>query len=125
MKSKFLMIILAAVSLGLLFSACSDSPVGDPPAAEGKKLYAANCLSCHPIDPSQPRVGPDLVGLSARLSSSGRDAAGFFEESIREPEKEISAGFQNLMPSADLLGLSDAEIEAVLAYLAILTEDMD
>ncbi|MEN8241240.1 MAG: cytochrome c [Chloroflexota bacterium] len=123
MTSKSFTILLIVISLSLGFTACSDSPEGDPLAAQGKKLYAANCLSCHPIDPSQPRVGPDLAGLSDKLTASGLDAAAVLEESIREPGKEITEGYQDLMPAAAVLGLGDEEISALISYLENLSDE--
>lgn len=122
MISKFFTFFTVVIAFSMIISACSGEPVDDPMAAEGKKLVAANCLGCHPIDPSQPRIGPDLVGLSDRLTASGNIAVAVLEESIRQPGKEIAPGYQDLMPSADLLGLGDEEIEAIITYLGTLTE---
>jgi cytochrome c2 len=108
--------------LSIFFAACSGTTDGDPLLTQGEKLYTTNCLSCHPIDPEQPRVGPYLVGLGTRLQASGQDAADIFGESIREPGKVLSTGYQNLMPAADVLGLSEEDIQALIAYLISLEE---
>jgi mono/diheme cytochrome c family protein len=111
------LILLAILLVSFAFTACSGNAGSDPLVVQGEKLFTANCLSCHPIDPGQPRVGPDLVGLGPRLQASGQDAAAILGESIREPGKVLSTGYQDLMPSADLLGLNMEDIEALTAYL--------
>jgi mono/diheme cytochrome c family protein len=108
--------------LGIFLAACSGSSKGDPLLTKGEKLYTTNCLSCHPTDPEQPRVGPYLVGLGAQLQASGQDAEDILQESIREPGKVLSTGYQNLMPAADVLGLSGEDIDALVAYLIGLEE---
>ena len=117
MLPKKFSILLVILLLGMALNACSGSPAGDPLIAEGEKLFSAKCLSCHPTDPEQPRVGPDLVGLGARLQASGKEAAAVLGESIRQPGKVLSTGYQDLMPSADVLGLNAEDIEALTAYL--------
>jgi mono/diheme cytochrome c family protein len=108
--------------LCIFLAACSSTTEGDPLLAQGEKLYTTNCLSCHPIDPEQPLVGPYLVGLGARLQASGQAAEGILEESIREPGKVLSTGYQNLMPAAEVLGLNEEDIQALIAYLVSLEE---
>ena len=113
MSSKYSNILLLSLLFCLTLTACSNSTEENPLAAEGKKVYATNCLGCHPLNLSKPNVGPDLAGL---------DSDAILEESIREPGKQVTTGYQNLMPSADQLGLSDADIKALLRYLTSLSK---
>jgi mono/diheme cytochrome c family protein len=110
-------LILLAIGVGACGSADQD-----PLVAQGERLYKNNCLSCHPTDPTQPRVGPYLVGLGANLEASGQDATTVLEESIRNPGSVITTGYQDLMPPAEVLGLGDTEIEALVAFLLALEE---
>lgn len=53
--------------------------------AQGKQMFGvANCFSCHRFDEQGGAIGPDLTGLSGRMST--RDLL----ESIIEPSKAIS-----------------------------------
>ena len=121
MRSKLFLIVLVITTICIPLAACSSSSAEVSSTAAGEKIYAANCLSCHPTDPNQPRVGPDLVGLSDTLRDSGMDADFILKESIIEPGKEITPGYQDLMPSADLLGLSEMDVDALVAFLSSLS----
>lgn len=110
-------LFLTAVLFAFILPACGPSENQDPLLTEGERLYKANCLSCHPLDSSQPQVGPHLVGLGSEMAAAGLDAAALLEESIRQPGVVITSGYQDLMPAADVLGLSDSDIDALVAYL--------
>jgi mono/diheme cytochrome c family protein len=120
MSAKYFRIFLFSLLFCLAFTACSSSTEADLLVTQGEKIYTANCLGCHPSDAGQPSVGPNLVGLSTSLRDAGLDVKSILEESIREPGKQIATGYQNLMPSADSLGISNADIDALLAYLSTL-----
>lgn len=117
-KLVIVFVIFLVINAGL--SACTTGIERDPLASEGEQIFSANCLSCHPVDPDQPNVGPSLLGLNASLLNSGQDPAVYIEESIRLPGKMITPGYQNLMPAAEVLGLSDEEVQALVHYLVIL-----
>jgi putative heme-binding domain-containing protein len=59
---------------------------GDP--GRGQQLFAgsANCATCHMIDGHGGRLGPDLSRVGAAR------AVAYLVESIREPDKELTAG---------------------------------
>lgn len=88
-------------------------------AARGREVFVgADCVSCHALRGSSPTGtdGPDLTTLPGRSTL----AAGTLENTpenlarwIRDPQ-EIKAGVE--MPATEL---SDADIEALLAYLGV------
>ena len=48
-----------------LLSACADD---SSPAAKGKQIYLAQCITCHNSDPSKPGpLGPPVNGSSPEL----------------------------------------------------------
>jgi cytochrome c oxidase subunit II len=88
--------------------------------ADGKTLFtdgngtATACGSCHTLADAgtNSETGPNLDETLA-----DKDAA-YIEESIVEPDKEITAGFQaGLMPKNYGDTLSDEELEALVKYL--------
>lgn len=106
---------LVAASLVLSLPAGSSSAAS--PAQRGKILFEENCVSCHTIGGGD-RVGPDLKGITAR-----RDRA-FLEAFIATPDKVLASGdpvakslleqYKVPMPN---LGLSPAEVDALIAFL--------
>ncbi|MAG04767.1 MAG: cytochrome C [Acidimicrobiaceae bacterium] len=101
--------------------------VGVPPAAaqsadRGADVYEAKCAACHTIG-GGPLVGPDLEGVSER-----RDPE-WLARWIAEPDAMLAEGdpiavemlaeFNDVpMPN---LGLADAEVQALVAYLESLS----
>ncbi len=89
-----------------------------PGELDGRTVFGARgCLACHQgpgLEGGQ--VGPDLTAVAAVAGSRvpGLDAADYLRQSIREPRAFVVPGFSPIMPA---LGLSDDEIEAVVAYL--------
>ncbi|HXQ22517.1 MAG TPA: c-type cytochrome [Candidatus Acidoferrales bacterium] len=89
----------------------------------GQRLFEANgCPACHTTDGS-PGVGPTVKGIFGReveLTTERKITAddAYLERSIRDPNAEVVAGFQPLMP---LLPLSDADVKALVAYLKTLS----
>jgi cytochrome c oxidase subunit 2 len=116
---------LTPESPGTASSAATESTAISAPAitvasSQGALLFATKgCTGCH-MHASFPRarmpIGPDLTSLSARAGDrvAGLDAAAYVRQSIREPGAYRVAGFSTLMPD---LGLSDAQIEALTAFL--------
>jgi mono/diheme cytochrome c family protein len=90
-----------------------------PTAAEGQTLFQEKCASCHTIGQGD-LVGPDLKGVTDR-----RDVD-WLTRWISAPDKMLAANdptatallaqYKNVpMPN---LGLSQAQVEALIAYLA-------
>ena len=120
MRKRRQISILWLVVLTIGLAACGGEPQEDPVLAQGEKLFNTHCLACHPTDVSQPRVGPNLVGLGISLETSGEDAAASLEESIRFPSQVITSGYQDLMPAPEVIGLDDADIETLVVFLLTL-----
>ncbi len=86
-------------------------------ADQGEQIFKSKCVSCHTIGGGK-LVGPDLQGVTTR-----RDRA-WLEQFIQDPNALFQAGdpdakalldeYQIPMPA---LGLSAAEVQAVINYL--------
>ena len=51
-----------------LLVGCPQRERLSPEADRGRKVYAANCIACHNVDPTKPGpVGPALKGSSREL----------------------------------------------------------
>jgi mono/diheme cytochrome c family protein len=84
--------------------------------ADGADLFdSQGCASCHTLKAANATgtVGPDLdAGLK------GTDAA-FIEESIVDPEADVTKGFQaGVMPSDFAKTLSPEELDALVQFIA-------
>jgi cytochrome c oxidase subunit II len=86
---------------------------------QGRALAQANgCFACHSED-GTTLIGPSFRGLYGReveLVDGSTLVADedYIRRSILDPNAEVTAGFQPLMPPYQF---SDSEIEAFVAYL--------
>lgn len=73
---------------------------------EGKSVFEARCASCHTVGGGK-KVGPDLQGVATRLGGAAKVRA-----FVADP--------QGVRPGTPMpnLGLSAAELDAVVAFLA-------
>jgi mono/diheme cytochrome c family protein len=112
-RTAFLAAVAIATSLALLVG-----PIGAGAQDEdGQALFEQSCAGCHTIGGGDG-AGPDLQGLTDR-----RDQA-WVESFVRDPASVIASGdayatgladrFPAVMPT---LGLSDAQLAAIVAYL--------
>jgi mono/diheme cytochrome c family protein len=97
------------------------TPVGvaSGQTSDGKAIFGQKCASCHTIGGGD-LVGPDLHGVGARRGPA------FVERFIKEPDRMIAEGdptasqlvkkYGMQMPN---LGLTDAEVSALLAHLGV------
>jgi cytochrome c oxidase subunit 2 len=98
----------------------TKQPEGDDLAHVGAKLFVARgCSGCH-ADASSVHA-PKLVGLYGRSVqlSDGRQVKaddGYIRDSILQPKRDITAGYQPIMPSYAGL-LDDGEIQSLTAYI--------
>ena len=106
----------------LLFgAACGGSSRAEmsPEAERGRRIAnTSGCASCHGADGSGG-VGPELVGLygsEVTLADGSTVVADdeYVRRAITDPDAELVAGYAVKMP---VTGLSDDEVEAVLAYI--------
>ena len=98
----------------------SQQPEGDDLAHEGAKLFVAQgCSGCH-ADASNvhaPKLG-GLYGRTVQLAD-GRSVKAddaYIRDSILQPKRDITAGFEPIMPSFAGM-LDDGEIQSLTAYI--------
>ena len=116
-RRDLLSVSLLHVFLGL-FLAHSQAAVAVASAPEGKRLFTERCTACHTIGKGK-LVGPDLSGVTTRREES------WLKRQIKEPDRMIAEKDpivmvllkeSNNVPMVPL-GLSDTEVESVIAYL--------
>lgn len=95
------------------------APPAEPDAEAGQATFAANCTACHNTN-DQQLVGPGLAGVGTRAATTipGKTADEYLRESIRTPADFLVDGFAPIMPPFG--GLSDGEVENLIAYLKTL-----
>jgi cytochrome c oxidase subunit 2 len=110
-------------------SVAAPAEVAAPPpgltAADGEAIVkSTGCIACHSTDGSI-LVGPSWQGLagSERTFEDGSTAVAdtaYIKNSILDPESQVVADFKPLMPAIYGDVLSNAEIDAVVAYIETL-----
>jgi mono/diheme cytochrome c family protein len=117
--------VLAVVGSLIGWRDDGSEPVRAAPAVDGQTLFhAKGCATCHTGPTSTATMGefPSLAAASSWAGSrrDGLSAEEYLDESIREPWAFISPVFHasggptTAMPE---LGLSEAERDAVVAFL--------
>lgn len=102
-----------------------DQPGDEGLVDAGRALFTrAGCAGCH--DPSSAVHAPDLRGVYGRKVplSDGRVVtanAAYLQDSILQPDRDIVAGFEPIMPDFSKL-LDEDEVAALVAYLQSLGE---
>ena len=94
-------------------------------AETGEQIFQDYCTSCHTIGKGI-LVGPDLVGVTSRREEN------WLLRQIKEPdvliEEKDPVAMQLLQDFDDMpmvnLGLSDAEVKAVISYLKSIEQQM-
>ena len=107
------------LALGVLMIVIWLGPIKYGKAAEtGQQIFQSRCAACHTIGKGK-LVGPDLAGVTSRREES------WLKRQIKEPDRLIAENdpiaMQLLQEANNVsmvpLGLSDAEVVAVIAYL--------
>jgi cytochrome c oxidase subunit 2 len=104
----------------------SGQPAGQDPVETGRILFENNrCDTCHTPGPGQR--GPELAGLFGEqvLLESGQAVLfdeEYVRESILEPKRRITKGFEPLMPSYRGQ-LGEEQILALIAYIKSLAKE--
>jgi len=100
----------------------SQTAVSNDPVARGKQLAQQfGCVACHTADGSKG-VGPTwkgVFGSQVTLSDGTTITANqaYLLESIRNPGAKVVEGFQNIMPPNIASGMSDQQVQDVIAYI--------
>lgn len=120
--------MLALLGVGLLSACGAADPAADldlPPAAEEGRdvVRSKGCAACHGSN-GDGGVGPSFVGLfGAEVPLHDREPViadrEYLVESIDDPGAKLVEGYNLPMPRTEL---SDAEIDAVIAYIEALAE---
>ncbi len=112
-----LSVSLLTISLGSI-PAHSKGPTMSAAEQQGGKIFREKCTACHTIGKGK-LIGPDLSGVTTRRTGS------WLQRQIKEPDRMIAEKdpivmellkASNNVPMVPL-GLNDAEVEAVIAYL--------
>ena len=96
--------------------------VSEDPVVRGQVLAQQfGCLACHSIDGSE-LVGPTWMGVfgSTEMLDDGSSILvdqNYLFKSIRNPGIQIVDGYQNLMPESIAAGMTDEQIEDVIAFI--------
>ncbi len=94
----------------------------DAPARRGQAVFTTQCLPCHRMKGGgAAEVGPDLgapMSPTQYLTPRGLRAL------IRNP-KAVRMWSQQQMPGFDVATLSDADLEALIAYLAYMAQETE
>jgi cytochrome c oxidase subunit 2 len=102
-----------------LAKAAAPAATGADLVAQGRELaQSRGCVACHSVD-GKAGVGPTWKGLygKSHALADGRTITAddaYLKKSMLEPNADVVAGFQPIMPPA---GMSDAEVAAVIAYI--------
>jgi len=109
-----------AVSSATIESSVVVAPAPAATSDRGALLFATKgCIGCHThasFPNARMQVGPNLTGLPDRAATrvADLDARAYVRQSLRDPGAYRVPGYQVAMPD---LHLSDAEIEALTAFL--------
>ncbi|MCB1041206.1 MAG: cytochrome c [Acidimicrobiales bacterium] len=111
-------VLLAIVSASLVLAACSGSgsdggagPSPDDQLAIGEATYQASCAACHGTDLRGTDRGPSHLSIVYEPGHHGDDA---FRVAIANGAAQHHWNFGPMPP---VPGLSDEEVEAVIAYV--------
>src|SRR3954462_4457501 len=115
--SKTSSFFFAVAVLGFAFvSASAQNGKGD--AAKGKEVFEANCGLCHNADSEEDKVGPGLKGISKKGAHKLSDGTEHKDHSAATLRKQVVDGGGSMPPVGG--GLSDKEVDDVVAYLMTL-----
>ena len=113
--------VLACIAIAVCAAACAEPAAADP-VARGRQVYGSlDCGRCHHIGGDGGRIGPELTHVAsvAELRRPGAPAD-YLRESIVSPGSYVVPGFTDTMPRGLALGLSGADLDALIAYLSTL-----
>lgn len=100
----------------------SSAPTGEPRGLV--VLNEQGCIGCHSLDGSE-NIGPtlfELAGHPREIEKDGQVIAitineDYLKRAIRDPESELTKGFDPMMPAYDEETISKEDLQAVVDYL--------
>lgn len=110
-----------AIIAALVLVACAEVPATEP-VARGRQIYQSlDCGKCHQVGGQGARLGPDLTRVGT-VAGERRPGAGveYLRQSIVDPGAYIVPGQRDTMPRGMVIGLSPADLDALIAYLSSL-----
>ncbi|MES1153999.1 MAG: cytochrome c, partial [Rhodanobacter sp.] len=113
--------VAAAQAAPTMASPTPAAPAADPAVHGAQLVKDTGCVACHATDEKR-LVGPGWGGLyNAKVSladgSSVTADDAYLQESIRQPNAKVVAGYPaGVMPAYETL-LKDDEVNAIVAYL--------
>lgn len=110
-----------ALVAALMLGGCAEAPASEP-VARGRQVYRAlDCGRCHEIAGAGARIGPDL-SAAADVAERRRPGAAldYLRQSLTDPGAYLVPGYPDTMPRGLTRGLSAADLDALVAYLASL-----
>ncbi len=123
MKNLMFLSILLITLTGLTTAAPTDSTL----VKQGQTLFnTKGCVACHTLT-DRRLVGPGLQGLFDRLEAAEKDEE-WLATYLKNPPvmvakdpylKKLHRIYQVIMPN---LGLKEKEIQALIAYLKVVTQ---
>jgi cytochrome c551/c552 len=129
MKKHFALVPLIII-LGLVLAACGGGGGSASDVAAGDQLFHqtvigtnAGCVTCHSTEKGVTIVGPSLaeIATTAATAEPGMTAEAFIKESIVDPNKVVTQGFNaNIMPQNWSQVLTEQQIDQLVAYLMTL-----
>ncbi len=116
--------LLSVLTLLLVLVACAAQPEPADPAARGERVFRAQCLGCHGLEPGAPEaLGPNLAGVASRAAANpdGLSAADWLRRATIDPSAEIAPGYKaGLMPGGYGQSLSPQQLDDLVAFLLTL-----
>jgi cytochrome c oxidase subunit II len=91
--------------------------------AQGRQVFiGSGCSGCHALKDANAagQVGPGLDGIGTRAASTvpGQSTEEYIRTSIIVPAEHVVSGYQPIMPATYDTSLSEAELNALVEYLA-------
>jgi cytochrome c oxidase subunit 2 len=102
----------------------SETPAaGSDAMAQGRQVFSqSGCSGCHALKDANAtgQVGPGLDNIGPRAASAvpGQGAEEYIRSSIVKPAEHVVSGYQPIMPGTYGTTLSEAELSALVQYLA-------
>ena len=97
------------LTLFLVMAACAHTQEASAPVAEGRRVFQdQGCYGCHAVGKTGTPIGPDLSHIGAKHNRS------YLIGWLRDPSSQKPTAH---MPK---LTLTDAEVQALAAYLGSL-----